>query len=78
MNSSDPTKFAPIDSSSIDPNTFYTTADAVKILNKSNAWFARHRWLGTGPKCRKGIVPILYKGADLLAWLEPREVTSAA
>lgn len=59
-----------IDASLIDPNTYYTTAEAMKLLHKSNAWFSQHRWKGTGPKCSKGIVPVLYKGSELLAWLE--------
>jgi hypothetical protein len=68
-----------INVASIDPNTFYSTAEAIKLLHKSNAWFSQHRWKGTGPKCSKGVVPVLYKGADLLNWLESRSaVTSAA
>jgi hypothetical protein len=67
-----------INASSIDPNTFYTTAEAMTLLHKGNAWFVNHRWKGTGPKCRTGIVPILYKGADLLEWLEGRSAAKSA
>jgi hypothetical protein len=62
---------------SIDPNTFYTTAEAMTLLHKSNAWFTRHRWKGTGPKCSIGIVPVLYKGSELLAWIESRSSVQA-
>lgn len=60
---------------SIDPDTFYDTQEASKLLCKSAAWFERHRWAGTGPTYSPGR-PVRYLGRDLLAWLEAQRVPS--
>jgi hypothetical protein len=59
-----------INIASINPDAFYSTQEAMNFFGKSYAWFARHRWKKTGPNCNQNTCPVLYKGADLIAWLD--------
>jgi hypothetical protein len=59
-----------INTASINPDAFYNTQEAMQFFGKSYAWFSRHRWKGTGPQCNRDTCPVLYKGADLTAWLD--------
>lgn len=62
-----------IDLSLIKPEMEYTTKEAAALLCKSMAWLERHRWAGTGPIYSKG-KPVLYSGADLIAWMQAQKV----
>ncbi len=56
----------------------YDQSEAAPILRKSEAWFERKRWDGTGPKYIKIGRKPLYRGSDLNAWLneQVRQSTS--
>ena len=48
----------------------YSQKDAATTLRKSESWFERSRWAGTGPRYIKIGRSVLYLGKDLNAWLE--------
>lgn len=52
------------------PAALYTEKEAAPLLGKSLAWMRRCRWIGTGPVYLKQGRPILYRGSDLIVWLE--------
>ncbi|MDA8391069.1 MAG: DNA-binding protein [Gammaproteobacteria bacterium] len=64
--------------SAIEPGTLYTQTDLAPILRKSLAWFERGRWAGTGPAFVKVGRQPLYRGSDVLAWLEANTRTSTS
>ncbi len=60
----------------LDPESLYSQAELVPLLKKSRAWFERSRWDGSGPPFVKVGRLSLYRGADVLAWLEANRRTS--
>ncbi len=62
----------------IKPTQLYSQADLAPILRKSIAWFERARWSGTGPAFVKVGRQPLYRGADVLAWLDANTRTSTS
>lgn len=57
----------------------YGQKELAPLLGKSEFWFERARWAGTGPAFRKIGRSVRYLGADLNAWLDQqaRKSTSA-
>lgn len=48
-----------------------TVRQAQSVLPYSTAWYANHRWRGTGPPFVKiGNGRVLYRRSALLAWIE--------
>ena len=64
--------------SAIEPDTLYTQTELAPVLRKSLAWFERSRWAGTGPAYVKVGRQPLYRGSDVLAWLDARTRTSTS
>ncbi len=64
--------------SAIEPDALYTQTELAPVLRKSLAWFERSRWAGTGPAFIKVGRQPLYRGRDVLAWLDSNTRTSTA
>lgn len=62
----------------IEPDALYTQTELAPILRKSLAWFERSRWAGNGPAYVKVGRQPLYRGRDVLAWLDARTRVSTS
>ncbi len=62
----------------IEPDALYTQTELAPVLRKSLAWFERARWAGTGPAYVKVGRQPLYRGSDVLAWLDARTRVSTS
>ena len=51
---------------------------AAKLLNVSTKWLERHRIEGDGPPYVKIGRRVVYRRADIMAWLEQRRFRSTA
>ena len=58
----------------VDPNALYSDEEAAPILRKNPRTQAKDRCLGRGPTYVKAGKTILYKGSDLLDFLNERRV----
>lgn len=54
----------------IDPHTLYEVADAATILNSPKTTLANWRYRGGGPRFIKTGRRVMYRGQDLLDYLE--------
>ena len=61
-----------------DANKIYTQSEVAEALGKSEAWAERARWNGSGPKFLKLGRRVVYRGSDLLLWIESRVRVSTA
>ena len=59
----------------IDPDKFYRTTDPLLVEIASKQTFARWRCEGKGPPFVKAGSRVLYRGQDILDWLEARTVS---
>ena len=57
---------------------FLTQDEAAKMLRISSRSLARYRLEGTGPAYMKAGHRVLYRNADILAWLDSRKVKSTS
>ena len=64
--------------SAIEPDALYSQTDLAPVLRKSLAWFERARWAGTGPAYVKVGRQPLYRGRDVLEWLDANTRTSTS
>ena len=64
--------------STIQPDALYTQTELAPLLRKSLAWFERARWDGKGPAYVKVGRQPLYRGSDVLNWLDARTRTSTS
>ncbi|MGG7566564.1 helix-turn-helix transcriptional regulator [Rhodovulum sp. DZ06] len=62
----------------IDPVRFYTPSDPELRQVAARQTLARWRHEGRGPAYHKSGSRVLYRGADILAWLDARRVTPLA
>ncbi len=69
---------SPQSHSAIEPDALYTQTELAPLPRKSLAWFERSRWAGTGPTYVKVGRQPLYRGSDVLAWLDSNTRTSTA
>lgn len=53
-----------------EPGKLYSQKELAPILGKSEAWFERSRWAGTGPTFTKVGRSPRYMGSAINAWLE--------
>jgi predicted DNA-binding transcriptional regulator AlpA len=62
----------------IEVDKLYTQTDLMPVLRKSKNWFERKRWDGSGPRYLKIGRSVLYRGEDVLSWLneQARKSTS--
>lgn len=62
----------------IDPDAFYTTDDPALLIIAKPATMRRWRYDGRGPRfIKKGTgrrAEVVYKGSDILAWLEAQRI----
>jgi hypothetical protein len=52
------------------PASLWATPVIAQVRNVSVALLERERWLGTGPKYLKVRDRVLYRKADVLAWVD--------
>ncbi len=64
--------------SAIEPDALYTQTELAPVLRKSLAWFERARWAGNGPRYVKVGRQPLYRGRDVLDWLDAQTRTSTS
>ncbi len=57
---------------------FLTQAEAAKMLRISPRSLERYRIAGNGPTYMKAGQRVLYRNADILAWLDSRKVKSTS
>jgi predicted DNA-binding transcriptional regulator AlpA len=62
----------------IEVDKLYTQADLMPVLRKSKNWFERKRWDGSGPRYLKIGRSVLYRGEDVLSWLDEQARTSTS
>lgn len=62
----------------IDPNSYYPTAEAAAILGRKAATLAKERCHGSGCRFVKNGKQILYRGADMIEHLAARSVQHGA
>ena len=60
------------------PTQLYTQDQLSPILGLSLAWFERCRWSGTGPKFVKLGRKVVYRGSDILEWMDNQTRTSTS
>ena len=56
----------------------YTQDELAPIFGLSSFWFERARWSGTGPKFVKLGRKVVYRGSDLLEWMDSQTRTSTS
>ena len=64
--------------SAIQPDALYTQTELAPVLRKSLAWFERSRWAGNGPRYVKVGRQPLYRGRDVLDWLDAQTRASTS